>query len=404
MHAPMTQFTVAGRHLQVGGVPVSQLVARVGKTPFYAYDRRMIADRIAQLRAVLPTPIRLHYAIKANPMPAVVQYLSGLGDGLDVASLQEMNTALDTGMPGNHISFSGPGKTDVELKGAVASGVIVNLESEGEMERIARLGEQLSIRPLVSIRINPDFELKYSGMQMGGSAKVFGVDLERLPEMANRAAQLDLDLLGFHIFNGSQNLRAEAIVDAQNRTFCLIDTLLEQVSCKLRWLNIGGGFGIPYFPGESHLKVEPIATNLASLLDHYPWAKKTEIVLELGRYLVGEAGIYICRVVDKKVSRGVTYLVTDGGMHHNLAASGNLGQVIRKNYPVVAVEKMGESPLEEVTIVGPLCTPLDVIAHQVQLPRMGTGDLIGVLQSGAYGYSASPTAFLGHPPAGEILV
>ena len=401
----MAQFPVQDNQLQIGGIPLSTLAARVGQTPFYAYDRQLISARVSALRAILPDTIHLHYAIKANSMPAVVQHLSAITDGLDVASLGEMKIALDTGVSPGNISFAGPGKTDKELTAAVAAGVIINMESEGEMERIANIGNVLSIRPRVSIRVNPDFELKTSGMKMGGGPKPFGIDAERVPEVLRRIGSLELDFRGFHIFSGSQNLRPEALIEAQTKTFELAWRLSEHAPSPIEWLNIGGGFGIPYFPGEKALDLAPVAENLQTLLNNYaPRLPEAEIVIELGRYLVGEAGIYVCEVIDKKVSRGETFVVTNGGLHHHLAASGNFGQVIRKNYPVCVGNRVSSGTTEVVSIVGPLCTPLDILAGKVELPVMEIGDLVVIYQSGAYGLNASPQDFLSHPHTVEVLV
>jgi len=404
-HAPMDQFPVVNNELQIGGIPVTQLAARVGQTPFYAYDRSLITQRVAELRKILPETIHLHYAIKANPMPAIVQHLSRLTDGLDVASAGEMRVALDAGAKPDTISFAGPGKTDTELKAAIAAGVIINIESEGEMERIAALGDALSLRPVASIRVNPGFELKASGMKMGGGPKPFGIDSEQIPSILKKLAKLDLDFRGFHIFSGSQNLQSESIIEAQTKTFELALRLSEHAPNPIQWLNIGGGFGIPYFPGERHLDLKPIADNLEILLNRYrPSFPETEIVIELGRYFVGEAGIFICEVIDKKISRGETYLITNGGLHHHLAASGNFGQVIRKNYPVALANRVKDSDLETVQIVGPLCTPLDILGKTLDLPKAQVGDLVCVYQSGAYGLTASPDHFLSHPKPIEVLV
>jgi diaminopimelate decarboxylase len=404
-HAEMKQFPIKNNELHIGGVPLSRLAARVGQTPFYAYDRKLITRRVGKLRDSLPKAIHLHYAIKANPMPAVVQHLAGLTDGLDVASLGEMRVALDTGVDPRTISFAGPGKNDTELRAAVAAGIIINLESEGELERLADLGQTLGIRPVVSVRVNPDFELKTSGMKMGGGPKPFGVDAEQVPAMLKRISMLDLDWHGFHIFSGSQNLRSEAIIEAQSKTFELASRLLNDAPCPIRWLNIGGGFGIPYFPGETPLDIQPIADNLEILLERYRrQLHDAEIVIELGRYLVGEAGVYVCEVIDRKESRGEVFVVTNGGLHHHLAASGNFGQVIRKNYPVALSYPFQSEDAETVNVVGPLCTPLDILASKVELPKTQAGSLICIFQSGAYGYTASPHQFLGHSKPIEILV
>jgi diaminopimelate decarboxylase len=401
----MDQFAVADNCLLIGGRPLTEVASAVGSTPFYAYDRAVMAAQVEKLRSALPQGIHLHYAIKANPMPAVVQHLAGLTDGLDVASAGELEVALATGTDPRNISFAGPGKSKADLEAAVAAGVIINMESEGEMGRIAELATATGRRPRVAIRVNPDFELKTSGMKMGGGPKPFGVDAERVPEMLARLGSLPLEFMGFHIFSGSQNLRPEAIIEAQTKTFELAFRLAEHAPTPVRWLNIGGGLGIPYFPGEQRIELTAIAANLAPLLEQarskLPGA---EIVMELGRYLVAEAGIYVCEVVDKKESRGATYLVTNGGLHHHLAASGNFGQVIRKNYPVCIGNRVASDSPETVDVVGPLCTPLDILADKMDLAPADVGDLVVVFQSGAYGYSASPRDFLGHPHPREVLL
>jgi diaminopimelate decarboxylase len=404
-HAPIAGFPVVDDCICVGGIPLPRLALRAGGTPFYAYDRALVQTRIASLRQALGPDVHLHYAIKANPMPALVDFVARSVDGLDVASAGELKTALDSGMAASRISFAGPGKTDAEITQAVAAGVTINLESEAEAERVEAAAAGLKLRHPVALRINPDFELKSSGMKMGGGPKQFGIDAERAPELLQRLVQLGLDFQGFHIFSGSQNLRVDAIVEAQAKSIELACRLSESSPGPVRVLNIGGGFGIPYFPGESPLALEEIGANLRERLPHVRAAlPEATVVLELGRYIVGEAGVYVCRVVERKVSRGQVFLVTDGGLHHHLAASGNFGQVIRKNYPVVVGNKVHGVEREIASVVGPLCTPLDLLADRMELACAAPGDLIAVFQSGAYGLTASPTSFLSHPRPGEILV
>ncbi|BBL75331.1 pyridoxal-dependent decarboxylase, exosortase A system-associated [Methylomagnum ishizawai] len=398
-------FPVRDNCLTLGGTPLSRLVERVGYTPFYAYDRGLITQRVGELRAALPADIHLHYAIKANPMPAVVQHLAGLIDGFDVASAGEMKTALDTPMAPDKISFAGPGKTERELWQATAAGIVINLESGRELDILAHAGRELGLRPKVAVRVNPDFELKSSGMKMGGGPKPFGVDAERVPELLARMAGLPVDFYGFHIFSGSQNLKAESIMEAQRNTLELARRLAASAPGPVRLLNLGGGFGIPYFPGEKPLDLGAVGGYLASLM---PAARrdfpKAEFVIELGRYLVGEAGVYVARVLDRKESRGQVFLVVDGGLHHHLSASGNFGQVIRKNYPVLVGNRVAAVAAGSASVVGPLCTPLDLLADRMPLGHANVGDLVVILQSGAYGFTSSPMAFLGHPPALEVLV
>jgi diaminopimelate decarboxylase len=404
-HAPLTQFEVIDDCLHVNGISVERLARRVGSTPFYAYDRSLLNARAAHLRSLLPRPVHLHYAIKSNPMPAVVQHIAHLVDGLDVASAGEMQVALDTGTAPERISFAGPGKTDAELMQAVAAGVIINIESPRELEIIANHAKVVGVKPRFAVRVNPDFELKSSGMKMGGGPKQFGIDAEAVPELLDRAKHLDVMFEGLHIFSGSQNLRVDSIVEAQQKSVELALRLAERTPAPIRMLNIGGGFGIPYFPGDQPLDLQPIGENLARLSKRVAVElPQAQLVIELGRYFVGEAGIYVCRVVDRKISRGEVFLVTDGGLHHHLAASGNFGQVIRKNYPVVIANRVAGTEREVANVVGPLCTPLDVLGSKMDLARAEPGDLVAVLQSGAYGLTASPTAFLGHPAPLEILV
>lgn len=404
VHAPMDQFPLVGGELQVGGVPLSVLAARVGQTPFYAYERRLLRARVAELRAALPPKVKLHYAMKANPMPAVVGYMAGLVDGIDVASAGELKVALDAGGDPAEISFAGPGKRDAELRQAVAAGVLVNVESARELPVLATASQALGLPARVALRVNPDFELKGSGMKMGGGPKQFGVDVEQVPALLAEAGRLGLAFEGFHIFAGSQNLRPESICEAQQKGYELALRMAAHAPAPVRTLNLGGGFGIPYFPGERRLDIAPIGANLAGLVERAAGdLPQASIVIELGRYLVGEAGVYVARIIDRKVSRGHVFLVTDGGLHQHLSASGNFGQVVRRNYPAaLSVQVTGGT--EQASVVGPLCTPLDLLADRMELPVAQVGDLAVIFQSGAYGASASPQGFLGHPPCVEVLV
>lgn len=396
--------------LAIGGMQVSRLAAVVGSTPFFAYDRGLITSRVGEVRAMLPDSFNLGYAVKANPMHAVVQHLATLVDSLDVASAGEMLLALDTVVGSHHVSFAGPGKTDGELRQAVAAGVLIEVESRGESVRLAKVAEDLGVEPRLAIRVNPDFAVKGSGMRMGGGPQQFGVDSENVPSLLRDIEALGMVTEGFHVFAGSQNLQADILAEAQRRTVDLALELSEKAGTPISYLNLGGGFGIPYFAKDEPLERGPIADSLAALEEERirPLLGDVRVVVELGRYLVGEAGVYVTRVVDRKESRGQSILVVDGGMHHQLAASGNFGQVIRRNYPIMVADRVEatgvEDTLEEVTVVGCLCTPLDVLGSAVRIPRAEPGDLIVVLQAGAYGLTASPTAFLGHPLPPEVLL
>lgn len=403
-HAPMPQFPVEAGQLHVGGRNIAAWAEEYG-TPLYLYDRNVIAATVATLRKVIPAGIGIHYALKANPYPPLVNFLSPLLDGLDIASVGELEVALAAGANPAHISMAGPGKTDAVLFAALSAGIRINIESAGELIRLAQLAHAAGCRARIALRINPDIELKSAGMRMGGGATPFGIDAEQAPALLMQLGDLPVDFEGFHFYAGSQILRADVIVAMQRHCFELAVRLATEAGLQVRSLNLGGGFGIPYFPGETRLDLAPIA---AGLQDISKQAREiwpgVQIDLELGRYLVGEAGLYVTRIVDRKTSRGKTYLITDGGMNHHLAASGNLGQVLRKNYPVAIGNRIDTGIEETVSIVGPLCTPLDLLADNVALPQAVPNDLVVIFQSGAYGYSASPNGFLSHPLPREILL
>jgi diaminopimelate decarboxylase len=392
--------------LLIGGVGAAALAEEAGDTPLFVYDAAMLSARVAGLRGALPQRCDIHYAMKANPFAPVLRHMAGLVDGFDIASAGELTMALAAGMPADRISFAGPGKRDDELRAALDAGVTINLESEGEARRLLGIAQQRGLTPRVAVRVNPDLELKGSGMRMGGGAKPFGVDAARAPALAQMVIDAGASWQGWHIFAGSQSLDGEAIIAMQAETIRLAARLSEEVGAAPPLVNLGGGFGIPYFPGDGGLDVAPIGTALGEAIADAPAIlSDSHFAVELGRWLVGEAGVYLTRVIDVKESHGETFAVVDGGLHHQLAASGNFGTVVRRNYPAAVANRFG-APLAErpVSIVGCLCTPLDRLADQVILPPVKPGDLVAIFMAGAYGASASPASFLGHEPAREVLI
>lgn len=391
--------------LAIGGVTASALVAQAGDTPLFVYSSDHLRHRVAALRDAMPKRLAIHYAMKGNPFPAVLEYMNGLVDGFDVASGGELELALAAGVDAARISFAGPGKRDHELERAIALRVTLNCESEGEVERAIVIGEKLRVTPRLAVRVNPSFDLKGSGMKMGGGAKQFGVDAERVPTLVKRIIEAGANWRGFHIYAGSQALSADAIIAMQVQTLALVVELTAAIGESPPHVNLGGGFGIPYFPGDEPVDIKAVGAALGDAFDALPVSlTDTNFCIELGRYLVGEAGVYLTRIVDRKISHGEVFLITDGGLHHQLAASGNFGTVIRRNYPVAIANKFGAEPEEVASIVGCLCTPLDKLSDQPQLPRADIGDLVAIFCAGAYGASASPANFLGQGPAKEMLI
>ncbi len=392
-----------GTPLRIAGRAAADWVDAAGDTPLFVYDMAVVAGRIARFRAAF-AGIDLHYAIKANPFAPLLAAMAPLVDGFDIASKGELAMALAADKPAATISFAGPGKRDDELAAAIAAGVTINLESAGEAKRALGIAERLGVTPRLAIRVNPEIELRGSGMRMGGRASPFGIDADRAAAVARDVIAAGADWRGLHIFAGSQALDAKAIIETQAATMNLAGRLAEEIGVMPPLVNLGGGFGIPYFPGEVPLEIAGIGAALAETCANRSAAlRDTRFAIELGRWLVGEAGVYLTRVVDRKQSRGETFLVVDGGLHHQLAATGNLGTVVRRNYPVSIAAAAADAPTETVSVVGPLCTPLDRLADRVALPVAAVGDLVAVFMAGAYGVSASPTAFLGHPLPREIL-
>ncbi len=391
--------------LLIGDDRADTLADMAGDTPLFVYDSTALTARVAAWRAAMPTEVQLHFAMKANPYAPLLAYMARLVDGFDVASGGELKAALASGMPAGDISFAGPGKRDRELEATIHAGATLNLESAGEAERALSIASRLGLTPSLAVRVNPEFDLKGSGMKMGGGAKPFGVDAAGVPALVRRLIAAGADWQGFHIFAGSQALDAAAIADTQAQTVALAARLADQIGATPPLVNLGGGMGVPYFPGDTAVDVAVVGAALGeTLAGRGAVLADSRFAMELGRWLVAEAGVYLTRVVDRKTSHGETFLVTDGGLHHQLAASGNFGTVIRRNYPIAVAHDFGGAATETVSVVGCLCTPLDRLGDQVTLPRADVGDLIAIFQAGAYGASASPAAFLGQGPAREMLV
>jgi len=391
--------------LLIAGADVERHIDAAGDTPLFVYDLARVRAQVASFRAAMPAGVSLHYAMKANPWPPLLTAMIGMVDGIDVASAGELAVALECGASADHVSFAGPGKRDRELRAAILAGATLNLESEGEAARALAIAADVGLTPRLAVRVNPDFDLRGSGMKMGGGAKPFGVDADRAAALVRGIVAAGADYRGLHIFAGSQALDPLAIADAQASALGLAARVTRESGAVPPLVNLGGGFGIPYFPGETPLDVTVVGDALAgALAARDDGLADTRFAIELGRWLVGEAGVYLTRIVDRKVSHGETFLVTDGGLHHQLAASGNFGTVVRRNYPVAVATQFGAAAVETASIVGCLCTPLDRLADRVALPHADVGDVVALFMAGAYGATASPMAFLGHPAPLQRLV
>lgn len=401
-------FRAVGGELFVGGVPVSLLASHYG-TPLFVYDEHVLNRKWTLLRQTFPSAFSICYSVKANPNLALLQYFLSKGCGLEIASGGEFSLALRAGCPSGKILFAGPGKTEAELELVLAQGIgEVHVESEREIERVHAISRRLGVPARIALRVNPSGEAQGGAMRMGGKPAPFGIDEENLGPVVERlAAVSSLEFRGIHLFTGTQILDCIVLLCQYRKVIDIARRVANWLQRPLQTVDFGGGLGIPYFPNESELDMERLREGLTELVDEVScdsWLADTQFVVEPGRYLVGESGLYLTRINDIKVSRGKKFLIVDGGMNHHLAASGNLGQVIKRNFPVALVNKLEERPRETVDVVGPLCTPLDVLAREVSLPVAGVGDLIGIFQSGAYARTASPLGFLSHPAPAEVFV
>ena len=404
---PLSQYKIVNNALCIGDLELGEIFELGHTTPLYIYSKDIIKAKIDTLRKLFSPDFKIYYSIKSNPFKDVISYLYQYTDGFDVSSINELNLALDTGISGNNICYTGPAKSKQELELAINSDVVISAESKLEIEKILQLGASLNKLPSIIVRVNPKFTQDRAGMKMASGSSPFGIDEELLPEMMEWIENSKLNFKGFHIYTGSQILDANAINETQSKIFKLLGRLASICEHPIEVINVGGGFGIPYFSKHNNLDIASVANNLNSLLSNIGSKKFSTCIypiLELGRYLVGESGVYLCKVIEKKVSRGKTYIITNGGMHHHLAASGNLGQKIRKNVPIYIANNIFSKKIEKVTVTGKLCTPLDILADDVEISEAKVGDYIAIMNSGAYGLSASPINFLSHPIAEEILV
>ncbi len=404
LQSALSHFDQFDGELIIGGKKVSHLVDKYG-TPLYVYDRNVIRKRYESLKA-LPSDVQVHYAVKANPNLDIIAEMAKYYSGFDVASKGEIQKIIEAGLSPGHANFAGPGKRIDELKFAIEQGIgSISIENPQEFYIIEELCSSLRKTVSVLVRINPPFELAQSGVKMGGGPKQFGIDSENAAKLIQRImSSTFVRFVGIHIFAGTQNLSADQLALTFDKILGYALSLQKSENIPIKVLNMGGGFGIPLYSHEKELDIESLGKSLRFLLEKYRKdLPETKFVIELGRFLVGECGVYICRVLYKKLSRGQIFLIMDGGMHHHLAASGNFGQsLIRRPMPITVLNKLN-APLQKAHVVGPLCTPLDTFGF-VDLPEASEGDLIGVLNSGAYAFSASPQLFLSHPAPKEILV
>ena len=391
--------------LLIGGTLAEELVAEAGGTPLFVYDNNIVGAQIARFKGAMADGIALHYSVTANPYEPLLEFLGRYVDGFRIVSLGELKRLQHAQLAGIPMNFAGPGKLDVELEAAVTAGATISVESEGEAARAIRAAEKVGIQPRISVRVTPPFSIEAGCVTLVPAASPFGVDAERVPSLVQGLVEAGVDWRGLHMFAGSQCLDAEALAEVHRVTVAHAGEIADAIGVPIPELNLGSGFDIACRPGDAPLDIDRVAMALNQTLCTAPsLLATTRFTIELGRWLVGECGVYLTRVLDRTESCGQTFLTTDGGGHHLIGATGSLGERGMANFPIAVANRFGQPAEEEVTVTGCLCTPFDMLGDQVSLPRAEVGDLIAVFCAGAYGLSASPQAWESRPLAREMLV
>lgn len=386
---------------------VESVVERFG-TPTFVYDGGFAERNFDNLRRKVHEGVDVFYSLKANPNVSVTKEICARGAGAEVSSLAELRTALRAGVDPRNIIFVGPAKTIEELEACIDRGIFaIVCESVDEMKEVDALVAQRvgsGARAPVMIRVNPEFSGAGSGLAMSGKPRQFGIDERVIRASAEEIKSLRaIDVLGFHIYMGTRYLDAAAVVKNTQNILAVASSLAEELNIPLRAVDVGGGFGVPYFKNETPLDLESLTAGINEAVRQFRDVHRdARIILELGRFLAAGCGVLLTKVRYVKESMGEIFAIADGGTNVHMAAVG-LGSFAKRNFPVVNFTSTCESELTY-TVTGPLCTPNDTLAKRVSLRKVGKNDILGVLYSGAYGPSASPTYFLSHGYPAEVLV
>ncbi len=391
-------------NMEISEKTLMQIAEEAG-TPLYVYARETIEKQYINLKNGLTDEVDIFYSLKANPNLAVSSLLNDMGAGAEVCSGVELEIALLAGYSPENIIFVGPAKKPEEIMRALEKRIYaIVCESKEEVTLINELAQARSEVANIAIRVNPAFTVRGASLKMGGVPSQFGIDQEELFE--NKKFFLEkshIRIRGIHVFNGTRILNIETFLENTKNIFMLSDQLAEKWSVTFDCVDIGGGIGVPYFKNEKHFDIEQLKKAGRKLILSYKKDhQNVRIIMESGRYLVGDSGIFMSRIDCIKKSRGKDFLITNGGMNCHLTAAG-YGSFLKRNFPLRLIAKEKSNQKKTYHITGPLCTPADTIGQDVELPEANVGDYIAVLASGAYGPTASPVLFLGHGHPAEVL-
>jgi len=391
--------------LHIGQTSICDLADKY-PDPFYVYDGDAIEQQMCRIKSLLARGVEVIYSLKANPNLSIAALLSTCADGVDVSSLREMQVALGAGFSPAQIFFVGPGKSLQEIESAVQANIgCLVVESRDELQQTDRIASRLGKRANVALRLNPALEASGGRLKMGGAPTQFGIDEEQAGEVIVWSRSLrNVRIIGLHVYMGTRILDWAVAARNTEEILKLTARFQESYGLELELVDVGGGLGVPYFRGEQPFDLERFAKEVnpafARFQQSFPGVR---LVMELGRFVVAEAGIYVAKVRYVKTSRGKTYVLVSGGMNHHQGTT-SVGSVLKDHFPIRVLNKMDHAAASPVVVCGPLCTPADILGRAVGLPPVEAGDLIGIMNSGAYGLTASPVEFLSHRWPGEILV
>ena len=392
----------------IQNISIAALAEQYG-SPLYLYDANQLAKSFSTLREVFSDAVDIFYSIKANPNMAICAELRKLGACTEVCSHIELETVLKAGFSSENIIFVGPAKTAHDIARCLDLNIYaIVCESKTEFQLIADIAKQKGKQAQVALRINPSFSSKNALLKMGGQASQFGMDEDQVLNDKNFFLSMpSIHIRGIHIYNGTRILDAKVIAENTQNVLQLSDRISQEWGLDFSMVDMGGGFGVPYFDNESELDMDSLAILMQPIMSHFHQQHpNTRIILESGRYLVAKSGMLVSQILDIKTSKGENFLVTNGGTNCHMAAVG-VGGLIKRNFPISLLSKKISGNTEEpikYNITGPLCTPGDLIGKHVALPKANIGDFVMVHHSGAYGPTASPTLFLSHGFPNEVLV
>ena len=377
-------------------------------TPLYVYDLDLVRERIDFLKDLFGQRFGISFAVKANPNIALLSAIRDDVATLDASSFAEVERSLAAGVEAARITFSGPAKRQDEIRRAVTLGIgELVVESLSEAKEAANVAVGLGVEQQVLLRVNPMNVPRHFGASMAGRPSQFGIDEEDLSSAINTIMDLDgLNLIGFHIYSGTNSLNAEAIADNFEIFIGVFRDAVAVSGQAPKKLIFGSGFGVPYHHNEKPLDTDDLAKRINPIIDEFladEIFSKSELVLEMGRWIIGPAGWLLTSVVNEKDSRGVQFRMCDAGFNNHLAACGMMGSVIRRNWGFENISDP-DGPLREYTLTGPLCTTIDTLATKIELPELAIGDVLSIENSGAYGLTASPTRFISHPEPREAVL